>query len=83
MTNNSPSRKIRIYLKRSKTDQFDRGVAVWVGESGDDSCPVKAIVDCQTPWIGAWSIFQIGGRNPTNEKWFCGEGTGGNDTSGY
>ena len=31
VTNNSPSRKIRIILKRSKTDQFGRGVAVWVG----------------------------------------------------
>ena len=30
-------------LKRSKTDQFGRGVEVFVGATGDEICPVRAV----------------------------------------
>ena len=39
-----PPSKIRIWLKRSKTDQFGRGVAVFLGATGDDLCPVSAML---------------------------------------
>jgi len=34
---------VRVFLKRSKTDQFGRGVAVFLGVTGDVLCPVAAI----------------------------------------
>ena len=39
-----PPSKIRVFLKRSKTDQFGRGVAVFLGATGDELCPVAAVV---------------------------------------
>ena len=35
--------KVRVHLKRSKTDQFGGGVDVFVGKTGDEVCPVRAI----------------------------------------
>ena len=40
-----PPAWVRIFLKRSKTDQFGRGVAVYVGATGDDLCPVSALME--------------------------------------
>lgn len=40
----NPPTSVRIFLKRSKTDQFGRGVAVYVGAAGGDLCPVSAIL---------------------------------------
>ena len=34
-----------LIFKRSKTDQFGRGVAVYVGATGDDLCPVSALME--------------------------------------
>ena len=39
----TPPSKIRFRLKRSKTDQFGRGVEVFVGATGDEICPVRAV----------------------------------------
>ena len=36
-------RLIRIFLKRSKTDQFGRGTEVFLGATGDELCPVTAL----------------------------------------
>lgn len=36
--------KVRFFLKRSKTDQFGRGVEVFVGVTGDEACPVQAVI---------------------------------------
>ena len=35
-------RSVRVLLKRSKTDQFMRGVEVFIGVTGNDLCPVNA-----------------------------------------
>ena len=54
---------IRVFLKRSKTDQFGRGVAVYLGATGDDLCPFAALssyIPLYT-WGFAWSIFTHGG----------------------
>lgn len=40
----SPLSRIRVFLKRSKTDQFGRGVEVWLGNTGDDLSPVQAVL---------------------------------------
>ena len=37
------NRVLRVLLKRSKTDQFMRGVEVLVGTTGNDLCPVDAV----------------------------------------
>ena len=41
--NADPPSMIRIFLRRSKTDQFGRGVEVFLGATGDEICPVAAI----------------------------------------
>lgn len=33
---------IRVFLRRSKTDQLGKGIEVFVGETGNDICPVAA-----------------------------------------
>ena len=35
---------VKIHLRCSKTDQFGRGVDVYVGRTGDDLCPVAALL---------------------------------------
>ena len=40
-----PPAWIHIFLKRSKTDQFGRGVAVYVRATGNELCPVTALVE--------------------------------------
>ena len=34
---------VRVFLKRSKTDQFGRGTEVFLGATGNDICPVRAV----------------------------------------
>ena len=33
---------LRVFLRRSKTDQFMRGIEVFIGSTGDDLCPISA-----------------------------------------
>ena len=40
---NNPS-SLRVHLKRSKCDQFGRGVDVYVGRTGSCLCPVAAVL---------------------------------------
>lgn len=35
---------IKIHLRHSKTDQFGRGVDIYLGKTGDDLCPVSALL---------------------------------------
>ena len=35
---------VRVHLKRSKCDQFGKGVDVYVGSTGDELCPVAALL---------------------------------------
>ena len=42
ITVSDDGRMLRILLKRSKTDQFMRGVEVFIGTTGNDLCPVAA-----------------------------------------
>ena len=44
------SRMLRVFLKHSKTDQYGRGVEIFIGRTGDLLCPVEAVstyVSCQ------------------------------------
>ena len=36
-------RALRVFLKRSKTDQYERGTEVFIGSTGDELCPVLAV----------------------------------------
>ena len=36
-------RALRVFLKRSKTDQYGRGTEVFTGSTGDELCPVHAV----------------------------------------
>lgn len=38
-------RSLRVFLKRSKTDQLMRGTEVFIGATGDNLCPVTAMRD--------------------------------------
>ena len=35
---------VRIHLKQSKTDQFRQGVNIFIGRTGDNLCPVTALL---------------------------------------
>ena len=35
---------IRIHLQKSKTDQFGRGVDIYMGRTGEDLCPMSALL---------------------------------------
>ena len=35
---------IRIYLRKSETDQLQKGVDTFIGRTGNDLCPVAAIL---------------------------------------
>lgn len=35
---------LQIHLKQSKTDQFRQGIDVFIGKTGDDLCPVSAVL---------------------------------------
>ena len=41
---NQPPSMVRVFLKRSKCDQFGRGVTVYVGKTDNSLCPVSAIL---------------------------------------
>ena len=36
---------LQIHLKASKTDPFRSGVNVFVGESGNELCPIRAMIE--------------------------------------
>ena len=40
----TPPSMVRVFLKRSKTDQFGQGVEVFLGATGDELCPVATVV---------------------------------------
>lgn len=40
----TPPSLVRVFLKRSKTDQFGRGAELFMGSTGNELCPVGAIV---------------------------------------
>ena len=53
----SPPSMVRVFLKRSKTDQFGQGVAVFLGTS-NALCPVSAI------------LTYVAGRGDTPDAFF-------------
>ena len=34
---------VRVFLRRSKTDQYGRGTELFLGATGDELCPVEAV----------------------------------------
>ena len=52
---------LRVFLKRLKTDQFGRGVAVFVSATGEDLCPVDA--------ARAGLTLERGCRTPSSSRW--------------
>ena len=64
----NPPSKIRVFLKRSKTDQFGRGVTVFLGATGDELCPVAAIVSfAAVRGDAASSFFRFRDGTPLNK----------------
>ena len=84
-----PPSKVRVFLKRSKTDQFGRGVAVWIGATGDELCPVRAMLDyvaCRGTGPGVF--FRFEGGSPLTKNRFVERVRGalvraGIETTGY
>ena len=79
-----PPAWVRIFLKRSKTDQFGRGVAVYVGTTGDELCPVTALLDYVTVrGVTPGPFFPLSRRGATDESPFCDWGAGRPRASGH
>ena len=55
---------IKVVLGRMKTDQFNRGTAIYIGKTGSDICPVRAILQYlathPTPRHGPLFVHQDG-----------------------
>ena len=59
----TPPSSIHVHLKRSKCDQLGKGVDIFVGKSGDRSCPVVATlhyVRIQGPSVGPFFVREDG-----------------------
>ena len=56
---------LKVHLKRSKCDQLGQGVDVFVGRTGDNLCPVSAVMR-YVAWRGLSSgcFFLLGDRSP-------------------
>lgn len=52
---------LHVHLKVSKTDQFRRGMDVFVGSTGNDLCPVSAYLAVRGPSLGAVFRWHDGG----------------------
>ena len=71
MDDSTPPTKIRVVLRRSKTDQFGRGVAVWIGETPDEVCPVRAAMDYTARrWTTASPFFHFENGIPLTKSSF-------------
>ena len=57
-----PLSKICVFLKQSKTDQFCRGVAGFLGATGDEPCPVTFVsfAALRGDAVGLFFYFQEG-----------------------
>ena len=67
----SPS-MVAIQLKKSKTDPFMKGVQITIGQTGEELCPVMALLAYlkkRGPQPGP--LFYVGGWSPTNKGSVC------------
>ena len=65
---------VRFHLKRSKCDQFGRGVDVFIGRTGDELCPVTAVLSFiarRGPKPGSFFLLQDG--SPLTKGYFVGQ----------
>ena len=76
------SQVVRVFLKRSKTDQFGRGTEVFLGATGDEICPVTA-VSAYVARRGAvgWSLLLSQGWPTSDEGEIRGRSQVGASTS--
>ena len=62
---------LRVFLKRSKTDQYGRGVEIFVGRTGDNLCPVEAVrVYASRRGTSAGAFFCFSGGAPLSKSRF-------------
>ena len=67
----SPPSWIRVFLKRSKTDQYGQGVAVYIGATGGELCPVTALLEyVTTRGDGAGPFFCFRDGSPLTKTRF-------------
>ena len=65
---------LKIHLRRSKCDQFGKGVDVFVGRSGNELCPIDAIVVYSVVRGSALGPFFCDKKgNPLSKTRFIGE----------
>ncbi len=62
---------VSFHLKRSKCDQFGNGIDVFVGRSGNELCPVVAILSyIARRGDGPGSFFTFSDGTPLTKAWF-------------
>jgi hypothetical protein len=77
-------RMLRVFLKRSKTDQYGRGTEVSIGTTGDLLCPVDAVRTYAARRGSAEGAFFCTAEGvPLSKTGTVGSGTSGVSTSGY
>ena len=71
VTISDDGRVLRVFLKRSKTDQYGRGVEVFIGSTADDLCPVKATRSYVTRrGVQSGPFFCLAGGEPLTKARF-------------
>ena len=65
---------VKVHLRRSKCDQFGKGVDVVMGRTGTSLCPVSALSDyirvCQD---APGAFFRLRNGTPALKPWFVGK----------
>ena len=60
---------LKVHLKRSKCDQFGKGVDVIVGHTGSPMCPVEAVLEYIRIGQGIPGPFFIRAKQPVTNSW--------------
>lgn len=67
----TPPAFVRVLLKQSKTDPFRKGVALYVGATGNDLCPVAALLDfLQSRGTAPGPLFRFADGRPLTRSRF-------------
>lgn len=53
-------RRLRMFLKQSKTDQYGRGTDMFIGATDDDLCPAHSYTACREASLGAFFCSAAG-----------------------
>ena len=74
MDSHTDTRTVKIHLKKSKWDQFGKGVDIYLGRTDLDICPVTALLAyIETRGSGLGPLFMDSSQARITKLWFIGQ----------